>query len=130
VAIICLWGVELLFSPNRWDFVMFQGLSLFCIVGLLFLIAKAIEEGQNISAWHISSIVVMAIVAAPAFGTTFGLSVKYSNEDRDDVFIRSGETLHDATIIMLLSHHSIFRVGQQVITVPSADVSRIVHTKK
>ena len=68
------------------------------------------------------------IVGLSAFGTTYGLSVKYSGLSHTDVLIKDTKTLHDATIIMLLSHHSIFWVDRAVVTIPSTNVTRIVHT--
>jgi hypothetical protein len=68
-----------------------------------------------------------AITTFLAAVVTYGLSVKFSGPNHNDVLIKDAETLHDATIVMVLSHHSIFLVGQTVVTIPSANVTCIVH---
>ena len=76
---------------------------------------------------YIPTDVIMFIGAISVFGTTYGLSVKYSWLSHNEVLIKDAQTLHDATFIMILSHHSIFWVDRAVVTIPSANVTRIVH---
>jgi hypothetical protein len=79
------------------------------------------------SKWDIPLDISMFIFWLYTFGTAHGLSVKFSGPNHNDVLIKDAQTLHDATIIMILCHHSIFLVDRAIVTIPSANVTRIVH---
>ena|ERR1700730_4034217 len=102
-------------------------LSYFLFIILVYLIRDFIVNWRDFPKWDTFAIMATFIGAVSAFGTTYGLSVKFSGPNHNDVWVKDAQTLHDATIIMILSHHSIFQVDRKTITIPSANVLRIEH---
>jgi hypothetical protein len=100
------------------------------IIFLIFAVRDFIIKFPDMNKLDTFATVAMSIVAISAFGTTYGLSVKFSGPNHNDVWVKDAQTLHEATIIMILSHHSIFQVGQKIVTIPSANVLRIVHASQ
>jgi hypothetical protein len=84
-------------------------------------------EGHNLPNKALLFYAFVILIAVGTFGRTYGLYVQVSGSNHYEVWVKDAQTLHDATIIMILSHHSIFQVDQKIVTIPSANVLRIVH---
>jgi hypothetical protein len=112
---------------GRWFYSIMTFISYILVIISIFSIREFIIKFPDFSKWDTFATVAMFISAISSCGTTYGLSVKFSGPNPNDVWVKDAQTLHDATIIMILSHHSIFQVDQKIITIPSANVLRIVH---
>jgi hypothetical protein len=115
---------------GRWFYSIMVFTSYVLIIFLIFAVRDFIIKFPDMNKLDTFATVAMSIVAISAFGTTYGLSVKFSGPNHNDVWVKDAQTLHEATIIMILSHHSIFQVGQKIVTIPSANVLRIVHASQ
>lgn len=115
-------------TEGRWFFSVMVMFSYIMLIILIFGIRETFLKWPNESKWESFACVALFIVAISVFGKTYGLSVKFSGPNHNDVLIKDAQTLHDVTIIMILSHHSIFQVDRAIVIIPSANVTRIVHT--
>jgi hypothetical protein len=101
--------------------------SILITIFWLFSIRQDIINWPNIPRLEILSGIFLVFLSIYIFGTTYGLSVRFST-NHSDVWVKDAQSLHDATIILLLSHHSIFLAGKMIVTIPSSNVIRIAHT--
>jgi hypothetical protein len=115
------------YADGRWYYTLMKLASYLLLIYWLFSIRQNVINWPNIPKLEILADIFWFFVSIYIFGATYGLSVKFSPKHYD-IWVRDAQSLHDATIIMLLPHHSIFLVGQTVVTIPSANVLRIVHT--
>jgi hypothetical protein len=112
---------------GRWFYSIMTFIAYILVILSIFSIRDFIIKFPDFNKWDTFATVAMFISAISTCGTTYGLSVKFSGPNHNDVWVKDAQTLHDATIIMILSHHSIFQVDQKIITIPSANVLRIVY---
>jgi len=115
------------YVQGRWLYEGHRLSSQFFIIYWLFSIRKNVINWPNLPKLGIFADISIFFISIYIWGATYGLSVKFSEQNHSDVLIKDSQMLHDATIVMLLSHHSIFLVGQTIVTMPSANVTRIVH---
>jgi hypothetical protein len=122
-----IWYEYMHYADRRWYYTIMKLCSELLVIFWLFSIRQDVINWPNIPKLDIIAGIFWFFLSIYIWGTTYGLSVKFSELNHNDVSIKDALTLHDATIIMLLSHHSIFLVGQTIVTIPSANVTRIVH---
>ena len=114
-------------EAGRVEYNIFIFSSEFVLIGTIGCIRAMIISWHNLHNKTLLLYAFMFLIAIGIFGRTYGLYVQVSGPNHNEVWVKDAQTLHDATVIMILSHHSIFLVGEAIVTIPSANVIRIVH---
>jgi hypothetical protein len=122
-----IWYQYMHYADLRWYYTFMQLLSYLWVIIWLHAIRQDVIAWPNFPKFYIIADIFLLILSISTWGATYGLSVKFSGPNHNDILIKDALTLHDATIVMHLSHHSIFLVGQTIVTMPSANVTRIAH---
>jgi hypothetical protein len=132
--IVGLWSVLLvgnLYSDyyrqsGQYEFHILQFLSILMIMLLVWMGLRSANAIKNLNWWAMYNSLVFVLLAATLFGRMAGVNIRDVNQNRYDVWLTSGTRLMDVKIVMLLSHHSIFSIGSQVVVIPSSEIKRII----
>jgi hypothetical protein len=100
-------------------------LSVVSVIIILHGIIILLKDWPNIIPLRWVAFLTLFIISSPMWGTTYGLLVKIDKKLLVDVKIRHSEPLTSVSLVIFLSHHTVFADGENVIVVPTSDVLRI-----
>ncbi len=121
---------ELYYSSGRqikeyhiYSFVSYLSLLLIAFVGF-----TVYKHKYNINMWDAGMLFSSFILIMYLFGHTYGLKVRDIDNTKHEIVLRDPKlqhTLSDAIVILITSHHTVVKVGQSVVALPSGDIAQI-----
>lgn len=124
----CLFGFQLyaehMAVDPRYRHLWWGWASLSAGVLLILLTIRLIRLGKWPTARQFGGILVLMFLATSAFGQWLAYAVLQSPYYEQDVYLKN-QTLNKAKVVLIMSHHTILLVNQELYIVPTADITQI-----
>jgi hypothetical protein len=114
-------------NPN-YSHVIIGYLTVVMVVSLELLILETFMSGRKPTSRWIAFIAIAAIAATAVVGVSLALSVSLSRDRDSDVYLVSGKSIDKATVVLMMSHHTILYKDGTTYVVPTTDISQVVTT--